>query len=124
MEEQERTFGTLGFLSNCIDDRRLPAPDVMGVLADYQVRKPQLDEIAREVDKNWLGVCKVSVGVLNNCPHFYIDIVPFSKELQRQHWGLGDVIRTIIGNDSFPCLYLPRREDTPYSSDVVVYQRE
>jgi hypothetical protein len=101
MEEGEG-FGPLGFLASPIEDRRLPTPDMMGVLADYQIRKPQLDEIARAVAENWPGVCTVSVGkYCNDYPHFSINIDPFSRALQRQHWALRDVITSIIGNDSF-----------------------
>ncbi len=118
MEEE----GTLGFLASPIEDRRLPAPDMMGVLADYQIRKPQLDEIAREVEQNWPGVCVVSVGkYCNDTPHFSIELDPFSKDLQREHWQLGDAIRSIIGNDSFGCFYLPRMGE--HSSELRVYNR-
>lgn len=122
--KMEEGMGSLGFLASPVEDRRLPAPDMMGVLADYQVRKPQLDEIAREIDQNWPGVCAVRVGQFGNNPHFSIEIDPFSKALQREHWPLGDIIRSIIGNDSFGCFYLPRSEEKPYSLELRIYRRE
>lgn len=123
-DEEKENAGSLGFLASPVEDRRLPAPDMMGVLADYQIRKPQLDEIAREVHENWPGVCAVSVGKYSNDhPHFSIEIDPFSKALQREHWPLGDVIRSIIRNENFGCFYLPNMEKT-YSSELRIYRRE
>ena len=71
-------ISSLGFL---LEDRRLPASDVKGILADYQIRKQQLGEIAREVNENWLGVSEVRVGDYNNHPYFAIHLNPFSSEI-------------------------------------------
>lgn len=128
MEEERRAREILSRglrdLPNPIDDARLPAPDVMGILADYQIHKPQLDEIAREVHENWPGVCAVHAGhyPLSNQTYFQIQIDPFSRELQRHHWALGDKIESIIGTNKLHYFFLPRMEENP--SEIRVYKRE
>lgn len=119
MEEERRRF----LLTSIIDDYRIPAPDVAGVLSDYQIRRHQLDVVAEEVDRNWEGVCEVRVGVYDR-PYFAIHLEPFSKELQRQHWTLGDRIEFIIGNNNCSYFFLPKMEENPYSSEIRVYKRD
>ncbi len=114
----------LGFLASPVEDRRLPAPDVKGILADFQIRMQQLDEIALEVGENWLGVCEVRAGDYNNHPYFAIHLDPFSEDLQRQHWALADRIDSVVGADRFAYYFLPRMEQSPFSSEIIIYCRD
>ena len=114
----------MSFFGYWIEDRRIPASDVKGILADFQIRKKQLDEIAKEVNENWPCVCEIRAGEYGNKPYFAAHLEPFSTELQKQHWSLEDKIISIIGVDSFSYYFLPKMEQSPFSPEIIIYTRD
>ncbi|MFH1670048.1 MAG: hypothetical protein ABIA92_00485 [Patescibacteria group bacterium] len=124
---------TMPAVNDFLCDTRLPAPDTAGHLADYQIRKPQLDAVAQHIREQWLNVSLVTVNIgLGNIypagkPYFDIHIDPFSRAEQRRHWPIADDICRILnlseGEDG-GFFFLPTMEPNKYSSEITIYRRD
>jgi hypothetical protein len=107
-----------------VEDRRIPAPDVLGYLADRSIRRSQLLLVADHVRKVWPNVTSVRCGAHDDRPYFLIHIAPFSKSAQRDHWTLADWIETTLQTEDCQFFFLPPVRSEPFSSAITIYERD
>lgn len=127
MDAEDLLLRGLRSIQSPINDYRLPAPDVRGILADLQIRCPQLAAIEAEVRERWAGVASVTCGAADGIPHFNIHIDPFSRQAQREHWPLTSNIDAIIGGARVQYFFLPpftTVEEEESFSHFTVFRRE
>ena len=107
-------------------DRRLPPADVLGTLADFQIRGTELEMIAVLVRQDWPDVQAIRCTIRHTRPFFSIHIFNFSEQAQRRHWPLADQIEQIIQNEECRFLFLPtiEREVGPGEIEVSSWQRD
>jgi hypothetical protein len=105
-----------------IDDYRYPPPDVMGFLADRNIRKDDLLHIAEHVAQHWPQVVAVRCGISSNRPYFSIHLTPFSPTAQREHWPLGDWIESTLQTTDCDFIFLPPMTESTYSPRINIYE--
>lgn len=91
-------------------DRRLPPADVLGTLADFQIRGTELEMIAALVQQDWPDVQAVRCTIRHGRPVFSVYIESFSELAQRRHWPLADRIEEIVQSEECRFLFLPTIE--------------
>ncbi len=120
-------------LSDCANDvlcdTRLPAPDALGILADDQIRPHHFAEI-QHIATEYPGIDAIyAQASYHHCDvrkpyvEFYIHIDPFSRELQRAHWPIGDRIEQLFGGKKFSFLFLPPMKKEEYCATVLLYRK-
>ena len=113
---------SIGHLARPIEGWRLPAPDVMGYLADSQIRQPDFEIIGEHVRDYWPNVTSIEAGVLADKLYMAISITPFSKEAQEAHWPLADWIKLALDTKNLSFFFLPPSETKACSSEITVYR--
>lgn len=101
-------------------DRRLPPADVLGTLADFQIRGTELEMIAELVRQDWPDVQAVRCTIRHGRPVFSIHIFDFSEQAQRRHWPLADRIEEIIQSKECRFLFLPTIERRVSAGEIEV----
>jgi hypothetical protein len=112
----------LGVLACPVEDRRPAAPDVLGHLADRLIQRCHLTQVAEHVAEHWPTVTAIRAGVYGDRPYFAIHIHPFLEATQREHWPLADWIEVALRTNDLQFFLLPPMEQTPFSSEVLVYE--
>jgi len=102
-------------------DQRQPPFDVMGALADHQVRRQQLQMIAEHVAEKWPEVRSVRCRFSDDLPLFSIHIERFSEAGQRRHWPLGDWIEAHLEGVKCRFLFLPALDKAEHFADIEIY---
>lgn len=121
--------GFTDFANDVLCDSRLPAPDALGILADDQIRPHHFAEI-QNIATEYSGIDAIYVHAsYRNCDvrqpyvEFCVHIDPFSRELQRAHWPIGERIEQLFGGKKFPFCFLPTMETEEYCATVLLYRK-
>lgn len=101
-------------------DERLPPIDVIGGLADRQIRRHQLRAIAGHVTANWPRVSSVRCCFSDGMPFFSIHIQPFSEAAQRRHWPVADWIEALLEGEKCRFLFLPKSDKPSHPGDIEI----
>ncbi|MDD5739221.1 MAG: hypothetical protein PHO20_00435 [Candidatus Peribacteraceae bacterium] len=127
LEALQQNFTT--FANDVLCDTRLPAPDALGILADDQIRPHHFAEI-QNIAAEYPGIDAIYVHAsYRNCDvrqpyvEFCVHIDPFSRELQRAHWPIGERIEQLFGGKKFPFYFLPTMEMEEYCATVLLYRK-
>jgi len=111
-------------------DSRLPAPDALGILADDQIRPHYFADIQR-IAAEYPGIDAIYIHAsYRNCDvrqpyvEFHVHIDPFSRELQRAHWPIGERIEQLFGGKEFPFCFLPAMGQEEYCATVLIYKKQ
>ncbi len=116
-------------------DRRTPPTDVLGALADWQIRKHHLQEIRKKVAENWPEVSSIRCTIDYGKPIFSVHIRDSSesfqqeqwKSLQEKHWPVGDlidgVLKDVLGDRKCGVTFVPepKIERLSHPGDVKIY---
>jgi len=108
-------------LSQIFIDRRLPPVEVMGALADRQIRRQQLQAITQHVTENWPQVSSVRCRFSDGLPFFSIHIQPFSEAAQCRHWPLADWVEALLDDQECRFLFLPKLNRPPHPGDIEIF---
>ena len=122
--ELPRRRRTVGSLAAPVEDRRLPAPDVMGYLADRLIRRSDLSLVAEYVRDFWPNVTAIRCGVLGEEPYFAIHIAPFSSEAQQAHWPLAEGVRRLLATGDCLFFFLPPADVPACCAEFTLYEAE
>ena len=127
LETMRRGFSD--FANDVLCDTRLPAPDALGILADDQIRSYHFAEIQR-IAAEYPGIDAIYAHAsYRNCDvrqpyvEFCVHIDPFSHELQRAHWPIGERIEQLFGGKKFSFCFLPAMETEEYCATVLLYRK-
>ncbi|MBT4867503.1 MAG: hypothetical protein HON53_20555 [Planctomycetaceae bacterium] len=110
-------------LAEAFLDRRLPPADVLGTLADFQIRGAELEMIAELVQRDWPDVQAIRCTIRHGRPFFSTHIFNFSEQAQRHHWPLADRIEEIIQSEECRFLFLPTIERKVDPGELEVFSR-
>ena len=105
-------------------DRRLPPADVLGTLADFQIRGTELEMIAELVQRDWSDVQAIRCTIWHGRPFFSIHIFNFSEQAQRRHWPLADRIEEIVESEECRFLFLPTIERKVDPGEIEFFSRQ
>ena len=111
-------------LAEAFLDRRMPPADVLGTLADFQIRGAELEIIAALIRGEWPDVQTVRCTIRHGRPVFSIHIATFSEQAQHRHWPLADRIEEIIRSEECRFLFLPKIERASEAGEIEVFSRQ
>jgi len=121
----QRIAKTMTLLSAPLLDLRRPAVDVMGALADLQIRRDDLELLREHVRKSYPDVTSIRCGFRRreHRPFFTIHFAPFSETRQVDHWPLGDWMKMAFRLAKAEFYYQPPMPPETISAAVTIYAK-
>ena len=109
--------------SSFLNDVRTAPTDMLGYLADFQIRQVELLAWAEKIRTLWPEVQSVECGLrLGNRVYLAIRIDPYSDERARFHWQLADWIQSSYPRTrDFIFYFLPPASGDKLSTSTRIY---
>ena len=85
-ETRPELSSVLRDLSFHLSGFRHDPPDMIGHLADRNVRQSDLDHIAQVVHRNWSGIRRIFVGSFQSNHYFSIESFSKNKDDHKENW--------------------------------------